>query len=103
MNNISFELKIRLQNNENRQKEVLRLIDILPKGHINILNRNNKGYYYLTYREGKKVKNEYLGPVLSTDLSDIIEKLRRRKIFDTELISLKKEEKTLRRLISTLK
>ena len=99
MNNIVFELNTRLNNNINRQKEIENTIEFLPKGHINVLKRNNKGYYYLTYREGRSVKNEYIGPEGKTDLSKIINKLKQREMFDHEIKELKKEEKTLRKLI----
>ena len=101
MNDISFELKTRLQNNQNRQKDIKKSIEFLPKGHINILNRNNKGYYYLTYREGNKVKNDYLGVVGKADLSKTINRLHQRQVIETELKNLKKEEKTLKKLIKS--
>lgn len=94
-----FELKTRLNNNIERQAEIEKSIQFLPKGHINILNRNGKGYYYLTYRDGKKVKNDYLGAVGKTDLSIIINKLKQRKITESKLKQLIQEEKTLRRLL----
>ena len=99
MNNIVFELQTRLKNNQERQLEIEKSIDFLPKGHINVLYRNNKGYYYLTYREGKKIRNEYLGPEGKTDLNKIMNKLKERKIYDNELKALKKEEKTLKKLL----
>lgn len=99
MNNIVFELNTRLLNNQERQKEIEKTIEFLPKGHINILNRNGKGYYYLTYREGKKIRNEYLGPEGKTDLNKTMNRLKERKIYDNELKELKKEEKTLKKLL----
>lgn len=99
MNDIVFELKTRLQNNLNRQSEIEKAIEFLPKGHINTLYRNNKGYYYLTYREGKKIRNEYLGVEGKTDLNKVINKLHQREVFDAQLKDLKKEEKTLKKLI----
>lgn len=99
MNNIVFELQTRLKNNQERQLEIEKSIDFFPKGHINVLYRNNKGYYYLTYRDGKKIRNEYLGPEGKTDLNKIMNKLKERKIYDNELKALKKEEKTLKKLL----
>ena len=99
MNDIVFELNTRLKNNQERQKAIEKSIEFLPKGHINVLNRNGKGYYYLTYREGNKVKNEYLGPEGRTDLNKTINRLKERKIYDSELKELKKEEKTLKKLL----
>lgn len=72
---------------------------LLPKGHINVLYRNGKGYHYLTHREGKKICNDYLGPVGKRDLSDILEKLALRERYKKELKSLKEEEKALRKAI----
>lgn len=103
MNDITFELKTRLQNNINRQKEIEKSVEFLPKGHINTLYRNNKGYYYLTYREGKKIRNEYLGVEGKTDLTKVINKLHQREIIDTELKQLKNEEKILKKLLNRAK
>ncbi len=103
MNDIEFELKIRLNNNLEGQKNLEREIEFLPKGHINILYRKEKGYYYLTYREGKKIHNDYLGPVGKADLNKTIEKLKKRQLYEKELLELKKEEKTLKKLIKNTK
>lgn len=103
MNDIVFELNTRLNNNISRQREIVKTIDFLPKGHINTLYRNNRGYYYLTYRDGKKIRNEYLGPQGKVDLNKTINKLKEREKYDLELKNLKKEEKTLRKLISNAK
>ena len=103
MNDIVFELKTRLTNNQERQADLSSKIEELPKGHINTLYRNNKGYYYLTYRQGKMVKNEYLGPEEKTNLNGIIDNLNRRKIYIDELKELKKEEKTLKKIIGRAK
>ena len=37
------------------------MLDTLPKGTICAVNRKGKVYYYLKYREGKKVVSEYIG------------------------------------------
>ena len=103
MNDIIFELKTRLNNNIERQKSIEKSIEFLPKGHINTLYRNGKGYYYLTYREGQKVKNEYLGPEGKTDLNKTINKLHKRQVIEVELKELKKQERKLKKLINSAK
>lgn len=100
MDNINSELNTLLNNNLKRQNEINNIFLSLPKGHVNTLYRNNKGYYYLTYRNGKKINNDYLGPVGKTDLSDIISKLNERGKLKKELSELKKEEKKIQKLIS---
>lgn len=103
MEDITFELETRLNNNINRQFEIIKSLEFLPKGHINILYRNNRGYFYLTYREGKKVKNEYLGAEGKTDLTKVINKLHQRQITEAELKNLKNEEKMLKKLLKRAK
>lgn len=103
MNNIVFELTTRLNNNIERQKEIEKQTEFLPKGHINILKRNGKGYYYLTFREGKKIKNEYIGPEGKTDLNKVMNRLKQRAVFDNELKELKKEEITIKKMLSKSK
>ena len=100
MDNISNELNNLLNNNQKRQIEINDIFMSLPKGHVNTLYRNNKGYYYLTYRDGKKINNDYLGPVGKTDLGEIISKLNERGKLKKELSELKKEEKKLKKLIN---
>lgn len=100
MDNINSELNTLLNNNLKRQNEINNIFLSLPKGHVNTLYRNNKGYYYLTYRNGKKINNDYLGPVGKADLGDIISKLNERGKLKKELSELKKEEKKIQKLIS---
>ena len=92
---LCFELKENLETQKALEEDLLRL----PKGHVNTLYRNSKGYYYLTYRDGKKVKNDYLGPVGKTDLNDVFTKLRLRERYRKELKILKEEETELRKKI----
>lgn len=103
MENQLKDLQERLEINKKRQLEIERILEFLPKGHINILKRNGKGYYYLTYREGKKVNNEYLGVVGKADLNKTITRLKQRENIKLELSELKNEEKTLNKLIKRAK
>ena len=95
----SSELKSQLINNQEKQVEINDKISKLPKGHINTLYRNNKGYYYLTYRNGQKINNDYLGPVGKVDLNDMLSKLNERSKLKKELSELKTEEKNIKKQI----
>ena len=88
-----------LENNRNRQETLKNELLLLPKGHINTLYRNGKGYYYLTYRNGKKINNDYLGPAEKADLREIMEKLKKREDIKKEIKILKEEEKELKKKI----
>lgn len=92
MDNINSELNTLLNNNLKRQNEINNIFLSLPKGHVNTLYRNNKGYYYLTYRNGKKINNDYLGPVGKVDLGEILDKLNQRAKLKKQLKEFKKEE-----------
>ena len=98
-----LELQKRLEINQNRQAEIKETLLKLPKGHINVLYRNNKGYYYLTYRNGKKINNDYLGPVGKADLSEIMANLTERENLKKELRYLKNEEKYFKKQIGRRK
>lgn len=91
------EILEQLRHNQNRQEEINDLMTVLPKGHINILYRGSRGYYYLTYRNGKKINNDYLGPVGKADLTEIMQKLKQREELKKELKALKEEEKQLKK------
>ena len=93
MNDINLEIK----NKEKRIDEIKSELLNIPKGHINILYRREKGYYYLTYRDGKKIKNDYLGPVGKADLKGIMENLAKRDKLKSELRTLKEEIKELKK------
>ena len=93
------ELIRELELNEEKQLELKDKLLNLPKGHVNILYRNNKGYYYLTYRDGKKIRNDYLGVVGKEDLHEIFEKLTEREKIKREIRSLKLQEKELKKNI----
>ena len=91
------DIKTEIENREKRIEEIKSEILNLPKGHINILYRREKGYYYLTYRDGKKINNDYLGPVGKADLKDIMDNLSKRDKLKNELRSLKGEIKELKK------
>ena len=91
-----------LKTNLEQQEYIKEQMTLLPKGHINILYRKEKGYYYLTHREGKKICNDYLGPVGKTDLKELMDKLSEREKFKKELKNLKEEEKILKKSIKEL-
>ena len=42
-------------------KRYRRINEELPKGSLSESNKNGQKYYYLKYREGKKVVTKYLG------------------------------------------
>ena len=92
-----------LEENRNKQVELKDELNHMIKGHVNILYRNGKGYYYLTYRDGNKINNDYLGPVEKSDLTDTFNKLRIREEYKKELKQLKIREKEIKKEIKAKK
>lgn len=66
-----------------------KIIDELPKGSLSESNRNGQIYYYLKYREGKKIVSKYLGKNAG-NVPDLIEK---RKHVEAMIKSLEEELK----------
>ncbi len=67
-------------------------ISQLPKGTIKEKKINGDIYYYLHYRKGKKIIDEYLGKDYP---KDIIKKLEERKSLEKELRNIKESIKLL--------
>lgn len=95
-------IKSVVQTEEQRNEEMIRqyeaLIDVLPKGSL--ICRKNE-YYYLKYREGDKIRDEYIGKDPDT-VSDIQEKLSLRRHYTQMLSALKQEQKVIHKMLEGL-
>lgn len=69
----------------------------LPKGKLTIKKINAHSYYYLKYRDGDKIVTKYVGNE-NYDLSDLKEKLDKRKHIEEMLKQLKAERKELEKI-----
>ena len=70
-------------------KRYRKIEDELPKGSISTLKKNGKTYYYLKYRDGKKVVTKYLGK----DAGNLPALIEKRKHTEAMIKSLDKELK----------
>ena len=61
-----------------------KIIDELPKGSLYESNKNGQKYYYLNYREGKKVIKKYLGKEVG-EIPSLIEKRKHIKVMINSL------------------
>lgn len=66
-----------------------KIMEKLPKGSITETNINGQKYYYLKYREGKKVVSKYLGK----DAENISLLIDKRKHIEIMIKSLENELK----------
>lgn len=84
--------------NENMIRQYETLIENLPRGSLIC---RKKEYYYLKYREGGKIHDEYLGKDPEV-IADIRAKLEQRKHFTEMLAALKQEQKAIRKILEGL-
>ncbi|MBQ4517989.1 MAG: hypothetical protein II997_05345 [Clostridia bacterium] len=66
-----------------------KIIAELPKGSLSETNKNGQKYFYLKYRDGKKVVTKYLGK----DAGDIPALIEKRKHTEAMIKSLEEELK----------
>lgn len=70
----------------------------LPKGSLQVKERNGRKYFYLAYRCDGKVMSEYAGNDESV-VADLKEKLERRKNIENLLKSIKNELRLMNRAL----
>jgi len=81
-----------------RLKEKYRLqVSDLPKGSLSRKMRRNREYIYLAYREGDKIKFDYVGPAGSKVAKEMSEKIARRKELEIKLQQVDKNLKDVER------
>lgn len=69
----------------------------LPRGKLIIKKINSYSYFYLKFREGKKVVTKYIGKD-NCDVSALQEQLDKRKHIEEMLRRLKSEKRELEKL-----
>ena len=87
--------------NHNMIVEYERELSMLPRGSIKAKIVGNKTYYYLNYRDGKKVVSKYIGKNKET-LDQIKEQLERRNQIENILKKLKEEQLQIQKLEALL-
>jgi len=65
-------------------------INSLPRGSISIKKRNHREYLYLAYRQERKLRFEYIGPIGSEKSKAVLKQITLRKKFETKLKQVKK-------------
>ena len=71
------------------------MLNELPRGTLSERRKNNRTYFYLKYREGKKVITKYLGK----ECGNFFELIEKRKHVEAMIKSLKKELKIVERAL----
>lgn len=87
--------------NENMIIEYTKELEKLPRGKITPKNVNGNTYYYLYYRDGKKVVSKYIGKD-EDSLTKIRELLVRRSQIEELIKKLKEEKAQIKKLEAML-
>lgn len=87
--------------NENMIIEYTKELETLPRGKITPKTINGKIYYYLYYREGKKVVSKYIGKD-EERLTAVREQLARRSQIEEIIKKLKAEKEQIKKLEAML-
>ena len=87
--------------NHNMIVEYEKELVVLPKGTIKAKSVGNKTYYYLCYRDGKKVISKYVGKDIEV-LNRIKEQLERRNQIESMLKKLKEEQLKIQKMEALL-
>lgn len=87
--------------NENMINKYTKELEILPKGKITEKKVNGKIYYYLYFRDKKKVVSKYIGKD-EESLKAITEQLTRRSQIEAILKKLKEEKIQIKKMEAML-
>ena len=86
------------QRNLKMQEAHKREIDALRKGSITTKTVSGKNYYYLKYRQGNKVKNDYIGKDENV-VETIRQEIEKRKYLQSVLKRLKIEYRQISMIV----
>ena len=87
--------------NENMITEYTKELDTLPRGKLTPKKVNGKIYYYLYFRDGKRVVSKYIGKD-EDSLTKVSEQLARRAQIEEIIKKLKEEKAQIKKLEAML-
>ena len=92
-------LKEELETVKRLEKRYADKISDLPKGSLVVRKVRDGSYAYLTYREGTKVKQKYLGKADPDLIKSYRDKITKRKNYKRKLASMREQKKILRKAL----
>lgn len=92
-------LEEELERNIRKQMVFSNELSKYPKGSLVVSNIHGDGYLYRRYRDGNKIKSEYIGPIDSDEAKKAYECRAKYIKIKKDLKDLMVEEKSLRKAI----
>ncbi len=74
-------------------------LDRLPPGYLLRRGSPGRGYYYLSYRDGEKIKQDYLGKLSDDEIKKYKEQMRLKKQLRQQLREVKENIRYLEKLL----
>lgn len=76
-----------------------RKLEEYPQGYLLERKMGNKNYYYLSYRDGERIRQEYLGPLSPEEIKKYKDRIKDKKNLKKQLAEVKANIKYLERLL----
>ena len=78
-------LKEELERLQETERGYAKAIADMPRGTPRIQQRRNRDYLYLEYRDGDRVRHDYIGPPRSDKAKGVLEKVAQRRRYENLL------------------
>lgn len=92
-------LKEELQRVKALKKQYEGKIAQCPPGYLLERKKQGQKYYYLSYREGERIRQEYLGKLSDKELKDYQNKMKLKKLLRQQLKEVKDNIRYLEKII----
>jgi hypothetical protein len=102
MDMVKGVLREELEDSMETQDFYRKALENLPKGNVARKNIRGQAYYYLEYREGSKVKTDYLGrlPDDKEKIEDFQKKIAERKRYKKSLMEVNQKIEYLQKALN---
>lgn len=100
MNALKQVLREELDRLDSLQNKYAQELAGLPKGSLALKRIKNHAYYYRAYREGKKVRFEYVGKADSPGLAELKKQIAKRKELEGKIKQVRKDLRELKRAVN---
>jgi hypothetical protein len=75
-------------------------IENLPKGSISLKKRNNNAYMYAAYREGKRMKFDYIGKESSPKAVEVSRLIKKRQEKNKQLCEVRADIREIKKVLN---
>ena len=99
MNVLISTLKEELATVKRLERKYLKELEALPHGGFVVRTVREKSYGYLTYREGTRVKQRYLGRMDEKEINSYRKAIAKRNDYKKKLRSVREQKKVLMRAL----